>query len=266
MRVPLAEVGRRARMDLIFAKQDAQTVLRHSYCEVPFKFTRLLNWRQPPAHLILMHSTAGIFGGDELESSIRVQRGARVLVTQQSAAKIHPSGVRPAVQRNHVFVEAGGELQLYLEPVIPFADSILRQTTRIDVERGGRLMFWEGFMAGRVGRGERWQFQELASETNLFLDGRQVYLDRFRLPTGLERSAWTMGCGNYWGTGLYVGEQALRIATMLHEKLPEAGVDTPSPEIAVMRIVSASGPEFRRGYEMFCESLSLWERTARSAG
>jgi urease accessory protein UreH len=251
MRVPLAEVGRRARMDLVFAEQDFRTVLRYAYCEVPFKITRVLGWRHPAAHLILMHSTAGLFGGDELECSIRVERGARVLLTQQSAMKVHPSDGRPAIQRNRLIVERSGELQLYLEPVIPFADSILRQTTQINVEAGGTLAFWEGFMAGRVGRGERWQFQELASETHLSLDGRQVYLDRFRLPTGLERSSWTMGDGNYWGTGLYVGEQASSFAAMLHEKVPEAGVDTPSSEIAVMRIVSASGPDFRRGAEMF---------------
>ena len=253
MRVPLAEVGRRARMDLIFAKQDAQTVLRHAYCEVPFKVTRVLNWRHPVAHLVLMHSTAGLFGGDELECAIRVERGARVLLTQQSATKVHPSEGRPAIQKNHVIVEKSAELQLYLEPVIPFADSILRQTIHIDVEAGGRLVFWEGFMAGGIGRGERWQFHELASETHLFLDGRPVYLDRFRLPTGLECSPWTMGCGNYWGTGLYVGENASSFATTLHEKVPEAGVDNPVPEVAVMRIVSAAGPDFRRGLGMFCQ-------------
>ena len=251
MRVPLAEVGRRARMDLIFAQQGGQTVLRHAYLEVPFKITRLLNWRHQAAHLILMHCTAGIFGGDDLECSIRVEGGARVLVTQQSAAKIHPSEGRPAIQRNHLVVEAGGELHLYLEPVIPFADSILRQTTRIDVEPGGVLMFWEGFMAGRVGRGERWQFHELASETHLFLDGRSVYLDRFRLPTGFERSAWTMADCNYWGTGLYVGDQASSFAMTLHEKMPQAGIDTPAGDVAVMRIVSTTGPDFRRGWEMF---------------
>src|SRR5215471_18757740 len=91
MRVPLAEVGRRAAMDLIFAQQDGQTVLRQAYCEVPFKVTRILNWSHSAAHLILMHSTAGVFGGDELECSLRVERGARVLLTQQSATKIHPS-------------------------------------------------------------------------------------------------------------------------------------------------------------------------------
>jgi len=56
-----------------------------------------------------------------------------------------------------------------------------------------------------------------------------------------------MGCGNYWGPGLYVGEQAASFAAMLHEKVPEAGVDTPLSEIAVMPIVSAAGPDFRRG-------------------
>src|SRR3954464_9810643 len=110
-------------MDIAMALQDGETILRHSYCEVPFKITRLLNSRPPAAHLILMHSTAGLFGGDELECSIRVQRGARVIITQQSATKIYPSTRGPAIQRQHIVVEAGGELEFYLEPVIPFADS-----------------------------------------------------------------------------------------------------------------------------------------------
>src|ERR1051326_6535229 len=135
MPVPLEDVGRRARMELIFAQQRGQTVLRYAYCEVPFKVTRLLNWTHGAAHLILMHSTAGVFGGDELECCLRVESGARVLVTHQSATKVHPSEGRPAIQRTRVIVEPDAELQLYLEPVIPFEDAILRQTTHIDVKQ-----------------------------------------------------------------------------------------------------------------------------------
>jgi urease accessory protein len=143
MRVPLAEVGRRGRLNLTFALQNDRTVLEHTYCEVPFKITRLLHSADARAHLILMQCTAGLFGGDEVECSIRINRGARVLITQQSATKIHPSGDdRPAISRNRVVVESGAELQLLLEPVIPFTDSILHQETRIDVEPGGRLAFW----------------------------------------------------------------------------------------------------------------------------
>src|SRR5438094_10542874 len=132
MRVPIADVGRLGRMDLTFVQQNEETVLGHAYCEIPFKITRVLNsCRQ--AHLILMHCTAGLFGGDDVECTIHVERGARVRITQQSATKIHPSEGRPAIQRNHVLVEAGAELQLFFEPVIPYAGSSMRHTYRMAV-------------------------------------------------------------------------------------------------------------------------------------
>jgi urease accessory protein UreH len=254
MRVALAEIGRRGRLDLTFVLQDGQTVLRKSYCEVPFKITRILNSRRSLAHLILMQCTAGLFGGDEVECSVRIERGARVLLTQQSATKVHPSRERPAIQMNHIVVESGAELQLYLEPVIPFAGSSLRQITRIDVESGARLRFWEGFMAGRVSRGECWQFRELASETHLRVNRELVYLDRFRLvPHGFAGSRWSTGDCSYFGTALYFGEQAHEFSARLHQELPKAGVDNLGTGLVLARIVSASGPEFHHCRTVFGE-------------
>jgi urease accessory protein UreH len=260
MRVGLTEVGRHGRLDMTFILQNGRTVLDHAYCEIPFKITRVLNCCRPMAHLILMQCTAGLFGGDDVECSIRVERGARVMLTQQSATKIHPSEGPPAIQRHHVSVGAGAELQLYLEPLIPFAGSSLRQTTHIDVEPGARLSFWEGLMAGRVARGECWRFRELASETLLRSNNRSVYLDRFLLPNGFEGSACVMGDCNYLGTGLYVGERACRLVTTLRPALPQAGIDTLAADVAVVRVVSTTGPEFHRCTEMFRE------HAARTAG
>jgi urease accessory protein len=252
MRVSLAEIGRRGRMDVTFTAQNGHTVLQDAYYEVPFKITRVLNSGRPTAHLILMQCTAGLFGGDELDCAIRVKRGARVLLTQQSATKIHPSRSRPAVSRMRIVVESGAALQFYQEPVIPFAASCLHQTTHIEIEPGGRLAFWEAFMAGRIGRGELWEFRELASETQVRLNGGLAYLDRFRLlPSRFVRSACAMGDYTYLGTGLYVGEQAREFASGLHQEMPEAGVDSPSADVAVARVVSAAGPEFHRSREVF---------------
>jgi urease accessory protein len=253
MRVPLSDVGRCGRMELTFALQDGRTVLRDAYCEVPFKVTRVLHSRKSIAHLILMQCTAGLFGGDDVECSIRVEAGARVRITQQSATRIHPSQDCLAKQRNEIFVGAGAELQLYLEPVIPFANSRLWQRTLLNVERGGTLYFWESFMTGRIGRGESWQFREFTSETQLCLGGRVTYLDRYQLlPSSLQRSAWAMGNHNYSGTGLYVGEHAEYIASRLHQILPEAGVDSLAEEVAVGRMLSASGPDAHHCREIFC--------------
>jgi urease accessory protein UreH len=254
MPVPLVEIGRRGRLDITFALQNGETILRHSYCEVPFKITRVLHSRQPLAHLILMHCTAGLFGGDEIECSIRVERGARVMLTQQSATKVHPSGGFPAIQKTSVVVGPGAYLQLYLEPVIPFADSILKQTTNIEVASGGQLVFWEGFMAGRVGRGESWQFSELSTETHLRLNNRLSYLERFRLCSdNFAQNAWAMGNHAYVGTGLYVGEGARTLATDLHKAIAEAGIDSPEEHLAIARVTALRGPEFHRCREIFTQ-------------
>jgi urease accessory protein UreH len=254
MRVPLAEVGRRGRMDIAFALQNGETILCNSYCEVPFKITRMLKSRQRSAHLILMHCTAGLFGGDEIECAIRVKSGARVLVTQQSATKIHPSGNRPAAQKTTVVVESGAQLQLYFEPVIPFASSILRQETCIDLAPGAQLVFWEGFMAGRIGHGESWQFRELSCETRLCVNKRVTYLERFRLLPELARTQWTMGDHVYVGTGLYVGPSARSLASDLHNVMPEAGIDSPEDNLAIVRATALHGPNFYRCRESFAQA------------
>lgn len=267
MRVALADVGRRGRLALAFSLQNGRTILRHSYCEVPFKVTRLLSSSEPSAHLMLMHCTAGIFGGDDLECSIRVERGAHVRITQQSATKVHPSEGRLAKQHIHIIIESGAQLDFFLEPVIPFAESCLKQTTRIDAQPGSRLMFWEAFMAGRVGRSERWRFNEFSSETRLYSDSTLLYLDRFQLPKGLEGSPWAMSNCDYMGTGLYLGSEARDFAATLHEKMPDAGVDNPTADIALVRAASVTGTEFHRRREVFaamssggCDSYGRWRQ------
>src|SRR5437867_2423698 len=188
MAVPLSEVGRRGRLNLIFSSRRGRTVIRDAYCEIPFKITRLHD-SQEIAHLILMHSTAGLFGGDTIECTIHVQSGARILITQQSATKLHPAGEKFAVQTIRIRVERGAVLHLYNEPVIPFAGARACQTTSFDIEGGGQLYFWESLMAGRVARGEVWQFDEFLSETRLRADGRLIYLDRFHLKPSAQSPA-----------------------------------------------------------------------------
>jgi urease accessory protein UreH len=254
MRVPLADVGRCGRLSLTFGLQGNRTVLKDSYCEVPFKITRLLDASATMPQMILMQCTAGLFGGDDVECSIRVERGASVRITQQSATKVHPSQDRSAVQRNRIYVEEGAALEMVLEPIIPFADSRLEQSTRIDLEEGGQLAYWEGFMTGRVGRGESWQFQELASETSLYVAGELTYLDRFQLcRDGHGGSRWSMFSGTYLGTGLVVNQST----ASLHEVLPAAGVDAITEHCTAVRVVSADGPEFHGAREAFYRAVTL---------
>jgi urease accessory protein len=259
MRIALADVGRCGKLELAFSMRDGRTVLRDSYCEVPFKITRPLSVaNNGRAHVMLMHSTAGLFGGDRIEMSVRVEQGARVRLTQQSATRVHPSEGRLAIQTSRIRVETGGELELLLEPVIPFASSRLAQKTSLDVEAGARLLYWEGLMAGRVGRGELWEFEELSSETRVAQDGRLLFLDRLRLQpaVSLPTTTWGIGNGTYTGTGLYAGPDADRLAGALREALPKTGVDILTDGLAITRIVTSSGPHFHRSRDVFASLAS----------
>jgi urease accessory protein len=260
MAVPLCDVGRRGRLSLTFGSHCGRTFMRQTYCEIPFKITRLhQRARSGVAHLILMQSTAGLFGGDSTECEIHVESGARILITQQSATKVHPSCGKRAVQTNRIRVEAGGELHIYFEPVIPFSGSRVSQTTMIDVDPAARLCFWEGLMAGRIGRGEVWRFDEFASETSLRVNGRALYLDRFRLrpSESFPDMDWVMREARYLATGLCFDEGRADLADRLHAALPESnvGVDMPVPGLTVARIVAARGPEFHHFRSVFSSHL-----------
>ena len=252
MAVPLTEVGRRGRLSLNISCRGGKTIISDAYCEVPFKITRLQN-SDGMAHLILMQSTAGLFGGDRIDCAIHVESGARVLITQQSATKVHPAGGKLAIQNHRIRVDRDAVLHLYYEPLIPFRGSRVAQTTSIDLASGARLYYWESLMAGRIARGEAWQFEELASETRLGVDGKLVYLDRFCLkPQEQSPTAeWKMGPAQYLATALCFDARAVELAGRFHVGIPEAGADTLAPGLTVVRIASVSGPEFHRHHRAF---------------
>ena len=257
MTVAIAEVGRRGRFEIAFGFRQGRTIIRHSYCEVPFKITRLLDTGTPEvAHLILMQCTAGLFSGDDLECTICVESGAHVVLTQQSATKIHPPGNsqngRAARQDMRIYVESGASLAFELEPIIPFAGSRYRQRTRIEVEPGGRLVYWEGLMAGRIGKDEAWKFAEYSSEIKFLADHKLCYLERYSLGSAEPPlSAWIMKNAGYVGTGLCFRENAKDLIEPLHDAMPQAGVDLPCPNLSVVRVIEESGPRFHEYRKVF---------------
>ncbi len=49
------------------------------------------------------------------------------------------------------------------------------------MEIGSCGIFWDALAAGRVARGERWEFHEVDSRLEIYLRGRPVFLNRARI-------------------------------------------------------------------------------------
>jgi urease accessory protein UreH len=251
-----AAIGRSARLELAFERRGGRTVLTHQYAEPPFRVARTFDLHGA-AYAILVCAGPGVFSGDALAQSIHVGRGACVVLASQAALQVHPSAHQAdaaAILRHTYVVESEGELHCHWDPVIPFAGARVDQ--RFDLQIGGdsRLYWSDAVMAGRVSRGERWQFAAFSHELALHVDARTAYLERYAVTPAdrhLQRT-WMAGPATHFATALVRHPAATRetvedgyhcIARMTEMAV---GVDLVEPSLAVARMMTASGASFGR--------------------
>ena len=245
-------MGRKARLEIVFGVRRGRTVLTHAYAEPPFRIGRPFP-DGPGLRMILAWSAPGIFGGDELDQHVRVERGARVHLMSQSALQVHPSpGGAMATLRSNFHVDEEADLGCEWDPVIPFAAS--RMTQRIEIRSAARAALWwsDAFMIGRQAGGERWRFDTLDHELRLSRDGRLDYLERYQLwprRAGPPSAPWVASTAPYCGTVVSSGRAVARpLETLADElgRLPglRAGVDALDDHLALVRLMGDHGGVF----------------------
>ncbi len=254
-------VGRQARLELVFKRQGSRTILERAHVESPLKVTRPY-WpdESGQAHLILMSPAPGIFGGDEWDLQVSVKSGASAHITPQGALRVHPDvQAQTARQRVHLRVESGGTLFWEMEPVIPFRGSSLQQTIHLELQDGARLFFWDGFCAGRVQSGERWEFARLEQDLRLERDGQLLLLDRFLLePQSREVPLHDM---NECFTALLHPASSLSqldpegLSPRLQSAASRWGLDEPAPGLFLLRGLVQEGVTRRRDQAQWREFL-----------
>ena len=249
-------IGRNARLELAFEQRRGRTVVTHQYAEPPFRVARTFDLGGA-AYVILVCAGPGVFGGDALSQSIHIGRGARVVLVSQAALQVHPSpsgSTAPAILRHVYRVEADGELHCHWDPLIPFAGARVDQRFDLQIADDSRLYWSDAVMAGRVSRGEAWQFAALTHELALRAGGRLIYLERYRVMPS-ERHAqrqWLSGRATHFATTLVRHSAATRdIAEDLQRRLASmtaivSGVDLVEPALVLVRLLTADGASFGR--------------------
>jgi urease accessory protein UreH len=249
-------IGRAARLELAFEQRRGRTVLAHSYAEPPFRTGGVFDL-DGAAYVILVTSGPGIFAGDSLQVSIHVGAGATVMLTSQAALQVHPPAhpAHPAALLRHDYrVDEDAELQCHWDPVIPFAGSRLDQRFDLQVADSSRLYWTDALLAGRVSRGEAWQFESLAHELRLRVGSRLACLERYTLAPSEDRAAraWTSARATHLATVLAWHAGATRDAVdALYQRIHEeigggVGVDLVEPGLTVARLMGSNGASFSR--------------------
>jgi urease accessory protein len=178
---------------------DGATVLSECEQRPPLKVVRAFPLPDGAALAHLHNVSGGVLGGDSLEMRVEVGRGASVQLTTTGATRLCRcgEGACDAAQLNEVVVGEGGLLEYLPDALIPFAGSRFRQETRVELEPGAGLFWWEAVAPGREARGEAFDYERLELKFEISAAGRAIALERSRLEPRVRRLDSPARLGGY---------------------------------------------------------------------
>lgn len=184
--------GTAGELELVFRERRGVTYLAEQYMRAPLKVWRPFPLPDGRALLQIVNVSPGVMAGDRYRLTITVKGGAKLVLINQSATKIHrmPSG-ETASQEITLNVEGGAELEYYPGLTIPFPESDFTQRTHVNLASNGCFGMLESWAMGRTGRGEYLAFRRLSSRAYVHRKGCPIYADALELePHALNTSGW----------------------------------------------------------------------------
>ena len=159
----------------------------HTYAQAPLKVQRPFYPEGPNVcHSVILHTAGGVVGGDRLTLDLNLQSHAQALITTAAANKIYRSNGLEAAQAIHVRLEPGACLEWLPQETIVFDHALYRQDLRIDLEPEAHWLGWEITRFGRSARGEQFVQGNWRSHTEVWQQGRPLWIDRQWLPASKE--------------------------------------------------------------------------------
>ncbi|HKX31288.1 MAG TPA: urease accessory protein UreD [Blastocatellia bacterium] len=264
----------RLRLDFTQDPVSQQTILSSSEQQPPLRVVRAFPFADGAVLLHLHNISGGVLGGDYLEMEIGLGRNARAQLTTTGATRLYRrhASVSDAMQINRVTIGEDAWLEYLPDPLIPFAGAGYRQHTRIDLDQGAGLFWWEVVAPGREARGELFDYERLDLKLEIRVNGRLVALERNRLEPRLRPLDSPSRLGNYrYFASFYICRAGLEAASWLalEEELQEIAVGLSRPtEIAwgisalpahglAVRALSVNGREITAGLTTLWRAAKL---------
>lgn len=165
------------------AGESGATILRVREQQPPWRVVR--GFKTPSGETLAhVHNlSGGILDGDALSVQVDVGPRAQAQITSTGATRVYRSRSpsRRASQHMRVNVASDAYLEYLPDQLIPFAGSRFDQTTCVQLEQGGSLIWWDRVAPGREASDEIFQFDSLTFGFELIADGEHVAIERWGL-------------------------------------------------------------------------------------
>ncbi|WFU74892.1 urease accessory protein UreD [Bradyrhizobium sp. CB2312] len=210
---------------------------------------------------VLINSSGGVAGGDEIRVEVVAEGTASVAVTTQAAEKIYRALDRPARILTRLRADGNARLAWLPQETIVFNRARIVRQTEIDVSSGAELIALEWLVLGRIESGEEVLGGLVQDSWRIRVDGRLVWADGFLASDSTFPQLSRTALLSNWRA----------IATMIYfgprpegrlERLREIGASlecaygvTIVGAIIVIRVAAIASVDLRRGLRRFLDQL-----------
>lgn len=172
-------------LNLVYASDQGKTQIIHNQTQAPLKVQRpFYPEGEKVCHSVVLHTAGGVVGGDRLSLNFHLQPNSQALITTAAAGKIYRSNGLQARQTVEIQVDEGACLEWLPQETIIFNEAIYRQDLRVELAPSASWLGWEITRFGRSARGERFLQGEWRSHTEIWRQGKPLWIDRQWLPAG----------------------------------------------------------------------------------
>ncbi|MGB7416216.1 MAG: urease accessory protein UreD [Thermosynechococcaceae cyanobacterium] len=201
--------GWQGKLQLIYNHNTRGTQVSHCQTQAPLRMQRSFYPEGPEiCHSTLLHTAGGIVGGDRLSLDIQLRPNSHVVLTTAAANKIYRSNGLIAQQEIQICVEPEAILEWLPQESIVFNQALYRQKLRIDLSPGAHWLGWDITRFGRSARGETFIEGDWRSQTQVWQQGRPLWIDQQWLPGHpeiLESPHGLAGC-SVVGSFVWIGQ------------------------------------------------------------
>lgn len=233
----------RGHLDIVFRKKESgKTILARQYYKLPLQI-------MPPhyqdddgtAFLYLLNPSGGVLQHDRLRTNIEVEENASAFITTPGNTKFYKMDDGHAEIENSFVVGDGGVLEYLPEHNVPFAGSTTYQNNEFRLSRGSILIASDLVTAGRVGRGEIFEYDMYSSVTKIYVDGVLKAYDKTLMEPGRQKLD---------GMGLLEGYRSNGSLYIYKNDMDKKLIDD-------IRSIEADEKEVKFGASMITESLMI---------
>lgn len=206
------QFGRTSLCRITAGCEEGRTRLEDVEFTAPFKVMSPFYEKSGEMRVMLLSASAGIMEGDTQRLDIHVKQNACMGFMAQAYEKIHKMKEGYAKRTARIQVDAGGMLDYYSQPVIPFAGSAFTSTLRAELADESCVFCYQEILScGRTAFGEEFAYRFYHNLVEVLRGQELIYRDNCYFEPGrMDMAGMGMYEGHHHvGTFLLFGKEPL---------------------------------------------------------